>query len=114
MRTDTRTFTDDRADLRWGTLSLGVLLAIPLAGLFGLPLLILLLCLFLLNPAGLGTYLGQQRFLQYFPGFRTGRRVHMAIATLLYLLPLTLLGMLVVSVDSILVLGFRLARTKIA
>lgn len=107
MRTDTRTFTDDRADRWWGTKLLGILLAIPLAGVLGLPLLILLLLLFVLNPAGLGTHIGQQRFLQHLPGFRAGRRAHMALASLLYLLPLTLLGMLVVSVDSIL-LGFRL------
>ena len=106
MRTDIRTFTDDRDDLRWGARFLGALLAIPLAGVLGLPLLIFLLFLFWLNPGGLGKRVGQHQFLQNIPGFRSGRRLYMAIASVLYLLPLSALGMLVVSVDGM-VLGLH-------
>ena len=107
MRTDIRTFTDDRADLCWGAKFLGALLAIPLAGVLGLPLLVLLLLLFLGNPAGLGKRVGQHRFLKSIPGFRSGRRSHMALASLLYLLPISALGMIVISVDGMM-LGVHL------
>ena len=107
MRTDIRTFTDDHHDLCWGTKFLGALLAIPLAGVLGLPLLVLLLLFFLCNPAGLGTRIGQYRYVKSIPGFRSGRRSYMALASLLYLLPLSLLGMLVISVDGMM-LGLHL------
>ena len=100
-----RTFIDDRCDLGWGAKFLGALVAIPVAGLLGLPLLFLLLILFLLNPGGLGERLGKCQRLKKFPGFRSGQRSHMAMASLLYLLPLSALGMLVVSVDGR-ILGF--------
>lgn len=109
MRTDIRTFTDDRNDLCWGTKLLGALLAIPLAGVLGLPLLVLLILLFLCNPGDLGKHVGQNRFLRPIPGFRSGRRSHMALASLLYLLPLSLLGMLVISVDSM-ILGIHISN----
>lgn len=102
MRKEVRTFTDDRDDLRGGAAFLGALLAIPVAGLLGLPLLILLLILFLANPAGLGQRLGQYQPLKHIPGFRSGDCTHMAVASLLYLLPLALLGMVVVGVDGML------------
>lgn len=102
MRKEMRTFTDDRDDLRWGIAFLGALLAIPVAGVLGLPLLILLLILFLANPGGLGTRLGQCPFLQNIPGFRSAHCGHMAIASLLYLLPISLLSMAVVGVDGLL------------
>ncbi len=105
MRTEMRTFTDDRSDLRWGAKFLGALLAIPVAGVLGLPLLLLLLFLFILNPGDLGERLGRCQPLKNIPGFRTGRRVHMAAASMFYLLPLTTLGIAVVSVDGML-LGF--------
>jgi hypothetical protein len=108
MRTDIRTFTDDRDDLRWGTKFLGALLAIPLAGVLGLPLLVLLLLLFAFNPGGLGQRLGQARLLQSIPGFRSGRRSHMALASLIYLLPLSVLGILIISVDGMM-LGLHLS-----
>lgn len=104
MRTEMRTFTDDLADLRWGTKFLGALLAIPLAGVLGLPVLILLLLLLLLNPGGLGERLSQCGSLQKIPGFRSGHRAHMAAASLLYLLPLSCLGLVVVGIDGM-VLG---------
>ena len=107
MRTDIRTFTDDRDDLCWGAKFLGALLAVPLAGVLGLPLLVLLVLLFLLNPGGLGKRVGQHQLLKSIPGFRSGRRSHMALASLLYLLPLSTLGMLVIGVDGMM-LGFRL------
>jgi len=106
MRTDTRTFTDDRADLRWGAKFLGALLAIPLAGVVGLPLLLLLLLLFSFNPGGLGQLVGKFPPLQHVPGFRSARRSHMAAASLLYLLPLSTLGILVLGVDSM-ILGLH-------
>lgn len=101
MRKEVRTFTDDRNDLRWGAAFLGALLAIPVAGVLGLPLLILLWILFLANPGNLGTRLGQCQYFKNIPGFRSGNRWHMAVASLLYLLPLSLLGMIVVGVDSL-------------
>jgi hypothetical protein len=107
MRTDMRTFTDDRDDLRRGTKFLAVLLAIPLAGLLGLPLLLSLVLLFWFNPANLGLRIGRYRPLRRIPGFRSGRRTHMAIASLLYLLPLSTLGIVVISIDGI-VLGMHL------
>lgn len=99
MRTDMRTFTDGRDDLRGGAKFLGALLAIPVAGVLGLPLLILLLLLFGFNPGGLGRSLGRWPALKRIPGFRSGRRAHMMAASLLYLLPISLLGMAVVGVD---------------
>lgn len=99
MRTETRTFTDDLDDLRWGAKFLGALLTIPLAGVLGLPLLLVLVLLFLLNPANLGQQLGQHPRLRRLPGFRSARRSHMIAACLLYLLPLSVLGIVVVSVD---------------
>lgn len=106
MRTDIRTFTDDRDDLRWGAKFLGALLAIPLAGVFGLPLLILLLLLFLFNPGGLGQRVGQHPCLRHIPGFRSAHRSHMVAASLLYLLPLSALGIMILSVDGI-ILGLH-------
>ena len=106
MRTDTLTFTDDHADLCWGAKFLGALLAIPLAGVFGLPLLLLLLLLFALNPGGLGQRVGQFPPLQHVPGFRSARCSHMAAASLLYLLPLSTLGILVLGVDGM-ILGLH-------
>ncbi|HEU5381771.1 MAG TPA: hypothetical protein VFV38_40645 [Ktedonobacteraceae bacterium] len=102
MRKEVPTFTDDRDDLRGGATFLGALLAIPVAGLLGLPLLILLLLLFLANPGNLGQRLGQCQLLKSIPGFRSGDRRCMVAASLLYLLPLSLLGIVVVSVDSML------------
>lgn len=102
MRKEVRTFTDDRHDLRWGIAFLGALLAIPLAGVLGLPLLILLLILFLIDPGGLGTRLGQCPYLKHIPGFRSSHCGHMALASLLYLLPLSLLGMAIVGIDGLL------------
>ena len=104
MRTDMQTFTDDRNDLRGGAKFLGALLAIPVAGVLGLPILLLLLFLFGLNPGGLGQRLGRCQSLKKIPGFRSGRCAHMAAASLLYLLPISLLGMIVVGIDGI-VLG---------
>jgi hypothetical protein len=95
---DLRTLTDDRHDRRPGAMLLGTLVAIPVAGLIGLPLLLFLLLLFSLNPLGLGQRLGQ--YLQALPGFRSGCRTHMAVACLLYLLPISLLGIAVLSVDA--------------
>ena len=94
-----RTFTDGRDDLRGGAKFLGALLAIPVAGVLGLPLLVLLLLLFGLNPGGLGRRLGQCQALKRILGFRSGRRAHMMAASLLYLLPISLLGMAVVGID---------------
>jgi hypothetical protein len=99
MRTDIRTFTDGRDDLRRGAKFLGALLAIPVAGVLGLPLLILLLLLFGFNPGGLGQSLGRSPILRSIPGFRSGHRVPMMVASVLYLLPISLLGMAVVGVD---------------
>lgn len=99
MRTDTRAFTDGLNNRRWGAAVLGTLVAIPLAGFLGLPLLIFLLLLFGLDPGGLGKRLGQCQLLHNIPGFRSGRRIYMAAASILYLLPISLLGMLVISVD---------------
>ena len=101
MRTDRRTLTDGLDDLRLGAKFLGALIAIPVAGVFGLPLLVLLLLLFTCNPGGLGQHLGRWQALQNVPGFRAGRRAHMAAASLLYLLPLSLLGMVVVGIDGL-------------
>ncbi len=101
MQTGIRTFTDGLHDRRLGAMILGALVAIPVAGIFGLPLLLSLLLLFALNPAGLGQRLGQCRYLRNIPGFRTGCRTHMALASLLYLLPISLLGMVVVGIDGI-------------
>lgn len=101
MRKDMRTWTNCD-ELRWGLAFLGALLAIPVAGMLGLPLLTLLLVLFLANPGGLGTRLGQCHLLKNIPGFRSGHRGHMAIASLLYLLPISLLGMAVVGIDGFL------------
>jgi hypothetical protein len=98
------TFTDDPYDLRLGAKFLGALLAIPVAGMLGLPLLILLVILFFCNPGGTGTDIGKWQLLKNIPGFRSGRRAHMAAASLLYLLPLSALGMVVVGVDAM-VLG---------
>ncbi|MEO7020879.1 MAG: hypothetical protein ABI234_12065 [Ktedonobacteraceae bacterium] len=105
MRKEVRTFTDDRGDLRWGAAFLGALLAIPVAGLLGLPLLILLLFLFLANPGGLGERLGRCQFLKNIPGFRSAHCGHMAVASLLYLLPISLLGIAVVDVDGLVLRG---------
>ncbi|SRR5579885_952952 len=99
MQTGIRTFTDGLHDRRLGAMFLGALVAIPLAGIVGLPLLLLLLLLFGLNPADLGQRLGQCRWLKNIPGFRSGRRAHMALASLLYLLPISLLGIIVVGID---------------
>lgn len=101
MRTDIRTFADDLEDLRRGTVFLGALLAIPLAGVLGLPLLTLLLLLFILNPGGWGQRLSQCQPLKNIPGFRSGSRVHMALASLLYLLPLSCVGIIVIGVDGV-------------
>jgi hypothetical protein len=99
MQTGIRTLTAGLSDRRLGTMFLGALAAIPVAGIAGLPLLLLLLLLFTLNPLGLGQRLGQCRWAQTIPGFRSGRRRHMACASLLYLLPLSLLGMAVIGID---------------
>lgn len=104
MRTEIRTLTDDHTDLHWEAKFLGALLAIPLAGVFGLPLLLLLLLLFLLNPGGLGECVAQMQCLRKIPGFRSGQRARMAAACLLYLLPISFLGIVVVGVDGM-VLG---------
>ena len=101
MQKGVRTFTDERADLRRGATFLAALLAIPLAGVLGLPLLILLLVLLLANPGGLGNCLGRCQFLRHLPGFRSGRRGHMVLACVLYLLPLSLLGIIVVDIDAL-------------
>lgn len=98
-RREMRTFIDDRCDLGWETKFLGALVAIPVAGLLGPPLLLLLLILFLLNPGGLGERLGGCQRLKRLPGFRSGQCSHMAMASLLYLLPLSILGMTVIGVD---------------
>ncbi len=105
MQKGVRTFTDDRADLRRGATFLGALLAIPVAGVLGLPLLLLLLFLFLANPGGLGTCLGRCHCLRHIPGFRSGQRTHMALACVLYLLPVSLLGMIVVGIDTLVLRG---------
>lgn len=102
MRKGVRTFADDFRDRRWNAKFLGVLLAIPVAGVIGIPLLILLLILFCCNPCGLGTYVGNWRPLKHIPGFRSGKRAYMVAASLLYLLPLSLMGILVVGVDVVL------------
>jgi hypothetical protein len=99
MHMNRRTLSDDLYDRRLGTMFLGTLVAIPVAGLIGLPLLLLLLLLFGLNPLGLGQRLGQ--YLQALPGFRSGCRVHMVVACLVYLLPISLLGIAVLAVDGI-------------
>lgn len=99
MRKEKRSFTDDRNDLSWEAKFLGALLAIPVAGVLGLPLLILLLILFLGNPGGLGERLSQWQHLKKVPGFRSGKRGRMVAASLLYLLPISALGMVVVGVD---------------
>ena len=104
MQREMRTLIDDRADLRWATKFLALLLAIPVAGILGLPLLLLLLILFLYNPGGLGTRLGQSPLIKNIPGFRSGYRIQMAAASLLYLLPISTLGLIVVGIDGI-VLG---------
>jgi len=100
-----RTFIDDRYDPDWRAKFLGALLVIPVAGLLGLPLLLLLLTLFLLNPCGLGERLGRCQNIKILPGIRSGRRSHMAVASLLYLLPLSTLGMIVLGIDGR-ILGF--------
>lgn len=105
MQRGVRTFTDDQADLCRGAAFLGALLAILVAGVLGLPLLILLLILFLTNPGGLGSCLGRCRFLHNIPGFRSGNRGHMALACVLYLLPLSLFGIIVVGIDTLILHG---------
>lgn len=105
MQRGVRTFTDDHADLRREVAFLGALLAILVAGVLGLPLLILLLFLFLANPGGLGTCLGRCQFLRHIPGFRSGSRKHMALACVLYLLPPSLFGMIVVGIDALILRG---------
>lgn len=99
MQTGIRTFTDGLHDRRLGAMFLGALVAIPVAGILGLPLLLSLLLLLGLNPAGLGQRLGKCRHLKNIPGFRSGCRAHMALASLLYLLPISLLGIVVIGVD---------------
>lgn len=99
MQTDRRTFADGRDDLREGAKFLGALLAIPVAGILGLPLLILFLLLFGFNPGDSGHRLGRCRALKHVPGFRSGNRAYMLMASILYLLPLSLLGMAVVGID---------------
>jgi hypothetical protein len=99
MQTGIRTLTAGLYDRRLGTMFLGALVAIPVAGIAGLPLLLLLLLLFALNPFGLGQALARCRWVQSVPGFRCGHRGQMAWATLLYLLPLSLLGMAVIGID---------------
>ena len=107
MRKGVRTFTDDRvSDLRWGVAFLGALLALLMVGVVGLPLLILLLLLFLFNPVGMGERVGRCRWLKRVPGFRSGHRARMALATFCYLLPPSLLGMIVVDVDALLLRGW--------
>lgn len=99
MRTDIRTCTDGLNNRRWGAAVLGTLVAIPLAGILGLPLLILLLLLFGFNPGNLGRRLGRCQLFHNIPGFRSGNRLHMAIASILYLLPISLLGIAVIGID---------------
>src|SRR5258708_101054 len=101
MQLEIRTLSEDRSDLRWGASFLGLLLAIPVAGLLGLPLLVLLLVLFLCNPGGLGTNLSRSPLFKHLPGFRSGQPIWMALASLCYLLPLSALGMIVVGVDGV-------------
>src|SRR5260221_6257246 len=100
MQEEMRDLIEDRTDLRWGTTFLALLLAIPLAGLLDLPLLLILLILLLYNPANLGERLAQCQCLKILPGLRSGQRVNMALVCLLYLLPLSALGLIVVGVDS--------------
>jgi len=99
MRTDRRTFTDGRDDLRGGAKLLGALLAIPLAGVLGLPLLIFLLLLFGFNPGDADHRVGRCWPFKHIPGFRSGNRAYMLMASILYLLPLSLLGMAVIGID---------------
>lgn len=102
MRMGICAFIHDLDGQCWRTRFLGALLAVPAASVLGVPLLILLLLLFGCNPGGLGTYMGNWKHLRDIPGFRSGRRAYMAVASLLYLLPLSLLGMVVVCVDGML------------
>lgn len=97
MHMDRHILSDDLYGRRLRVLFLGMLVAIPLAGLLGLPLLFCLLLLFGFNPLGLGQRLGQS--LQALPGFRSGCRAQMAVACLLYLLPISLLGIVVLGID---------------
>lgn len=99
MRKEVRAFIDDSEGLRWGAKFLGALLAIPVAGVLGLPLLTILLFLFWGNPCGMGERLSAWQPLRALPGFRSGKRSTMALASLFYLLPLSFLGLLVISVD---------------
>lgn len=101
MHTGIRTLSDGLYDRRRGAMFLGALVAIPLAGIAGLPLLLLLLLLFGFNPCGLGQRLGQCQWVQAIPGFRSGHCGQMACVSLLYLLPISLLGMTVIGVDGI-------------
>lgn len=102
MPKEARAFIGDPTDLRWGAKFLGALLAIPVAGILGLPLLTLLLLLFWCNPYRMGERLSNWQILKTLPGFRSGKRSSLALACLLYLLPLSILGMLVISVDGLL------------
>ena len=102
MQEEMRILIDDRPDPGWGAKFLALLLAIPLAGLLGLPLLVILLILLLCNPGNLGERLAQCQCLKIIPGFRSGQRVNMAVVSLLYLLPLSTLGLIVIGVDSML------------
>lgn len=99
MHTGLHALTDGPHNRRLGVILLGALVAIPVAGLSGLPLLLLLLLLFGFNPLGLGQRLGQCHWLHTIPGFRSGHRGHMVCASLLYLLPISLLGLAVIGID---------------
>src|SRR5690348_15199145 len=106
MQTGIRTFSEGLQDRRLGAMFLGALGAIPVAGIFGLPLLLFLLLFFGLNPAGLGQRFGQCRCLKNIPGFRSGRRMYTTLASVFYLLPISLLGMVVVGVDGMILRTF--------
>lgn len=99
MRKELRAFIGDPKGPHQGAKFLGALLAIPVAGILGLPLLVLLLLLFMCNPYGIGDRLSNWQPLKALPGFRSGKRNVMALASLFYLLPISVLGLLVVSVD---------------
>lgn len=92
------TYKEDE-DPRRVYLFLAVLVAIPVAGIIGLPLLLTLLFVFLKNPGGLGEQLGNGELLRRVPGFRSGNRLTMAAASALYLIPMSIAGMVVIVVD---------------
>jgi hypothetical protein len=92
------TYKEDE-DPRRVYLFLGILMAIPLAGIVGLPLLLALLFVFLKNPGGLGEQLETCELLRRVPGFRSGNRLNMAGVSALYLIPMSMAGMVVIAVD---------------